>query len=204
MRISLIILSFTLLIGVAYNQSSFAVDSGLPATVANTGAAEPITQDPDRLERQKQLPAIVATFRKHTSPERAHKLAYLCYETTIGTPFKPIDLAEIALAETGGHRLSNRAVSTEGALGVWQLMPQRAISHGYSPAEMKQDEKCATAAVKELKEKLKRADGNMNLAKRLYCGTGSQAQAYALKTRMYRRQILTKMASLEAQAAKGA
>jgi len=51
-------------------------------------------------------------------------------------------------------------------------MPKRARSHGYKPAEMKQDDKCATAAVKELKTKLAMADGNIQKAKRLYCGQG--------------------------------
>jgi len=36
----------------------------------------------------------------------------------------PFDLAEIALAETGGSKLSASAVSSKGALGVWQLMPR--------------------------------------------------------------------------------
>jgi len=147
----------------------------------------------DRLERQKQLPAITATFAQRTSRDRAHRLAYLCYETTINTPFKPIDLAEIALAETGGYALSALAVSTRGAVGVWQLMPERAKSHGYKPAEMKKDEKCAEAAVRELKVKLTMADGNLFLAKRLYCGTGKQARLYEAKIRKYRREILERM-----------
>lgn len=150
-------------------------------------------KEKDRIERQQQLPAIIATFARHTSRERANRLAYLCYETTIDTPFKPIDLAELALAETGGHYLSSRAVSSEGALGVWQVMPKRARHHGYQPAEMKQDHKCAAAAVKELTVKLAMADGNIEKAKRLYCGTGPQARQYEVKTRKYRQQILTSM-----------
>jgi hypothetical protein len=146
-----------------------------------------------RIERQQQLPAIISIFSRHTSRERANRLAYLCYETTLDTPFKPIDLAELALAETGGHYLSNHAVSSEGALGVWQLMPKRAISHGYRPAEMKQDDKCAAAAVKELTVKLAIADGDVSRAKRLYCGAGPQARQYEVKTRKYRQQILTFM-----------
>jgi len=58
---------------------------------------------------------------------------------------------------------------------------------------MKQDEKCAAAAVKELRVKLAMADGNLHKAKRLYCGAGPQARQYELKTRKYRSQILTKM-----------
>jgi hypothetical protein len=198
MRISIIILSLLLLIVVANNQSSFAVDAELatPQTLAREEARKKAL-DPDRLERQKQLPAIVSAFKKCTTYERAHRLAYLCYETTLGTPFKPIDLAEIALAETGGHGLSGKAVSSRGALGVWQLMPARARSHGYKADEMKLDEKCAAAAVKELKEKLEMAEGNLNTAKRLYCGAGSQARAYETKIRKYRNEILSRMARAE-------
>jgi hypothetical protein len=151
----------------------------------------------EKLERQKQLPAIVSVFSKRTNAERANRLAYLCYETTLDTPFKPIDLAEIALAETGGHGLSAKAVSSRGAVGVWQLMPERAKSHGFSPADMKSDEKCAVAAVKELKAKLWMADGNLALAKRLYCGAGKQARAYEEKIRRYRREIVVMMAKME-------
>jgi Transglycosylase SLT domain len=150
-------------------------------------------KEKDRIERQRQLPAITSIFARHTSRERASRLAYLCYETTLDTPFKPIDLAELALAETGGHSLSSHAVSSEGALGVWQLMPKRAKSHGYKPAEMKKDEKCAAAAVKELKAKLEMADGDLQKAKRLYCGTGPQARQYEQKTQKFRRAIMAKM-----------
>lgn len=199
MRITIIILSLLLLIVVANNQSSFAVDAEIatPVTVAREEAKQR-AQNLDRLDRQKQLPAIVSAFRQRTNNERAHRLAYLCYETTLDTPFKPIDLAEIALAETGGHGLSGKAVSSRGALGVWQLMPTRARSHGFKAAEMKLDEKCAAAAVKELKEKLEMADGNLNLAKRLYCGAGSQARAYETKIKKYRNEILSRMARMEA------
>jgi len=151
-------------------------------------------KEKERIERQKQLPAITAIFARHTSRERASRLAYLCYETTLDTPFKPIDLAELALAETGGHSLSNLAVSSEGALGVWQLMPKRAKSHGYKPAEMKHDEKCAAAAVKELQTKLRMASGDLQKAKRLYCGAGPQARQYEQKTQKFRRAIMAKMA----------
>jgi len=157
----------------------------------------------DRIERQQQLPAIISIFARHTSRERASRLAYLCYETTLDTPFKPIDLAELALAETGGHSLSSHAVSSEGALGVWQLMPVRAKSHGYTPAEMKSDEKCAQAAVKELKSKLAMAAGNLQKAKRFYCGTGPQARQYEQKTQKYRRAIMAKMVKTSAAKAEG-
>jgi len=76
-------------------------------------------------------------------------------------------------------------------------MPFRARSHGYSPAEMKHDHKCAAAAVKELKTKLEMADGDLAVAKRLYCGTGKQARAYDDKIRRYRSEILGKMAKIE-------
>ncbi|PKN16183.1 MAG: lytic transglycosylase [Deltaproteobacteria bacterium HGW-Deltaproteobacteria-23] len=188
MRILILILAFLLLIAVSNNQASVNMN---PETLA--AFLQEQEQEKDKIERQQQLPAIVSVFARHTSRERAHRLAYLCYETTLDTPFKPIDLAELALAETGGHYLSNHAVSSEGALGVWQLMPTRAKSHGYKPAEMKQDDKCAEAAVKELKTKLVMADGNIQKAKRLYCGAGPQARQYELKTRKYRQQIMAKM-----------
>ena len=203
MRISIIILSFLLLIVIviANNQASFAVDAEIstPQSIAREAARrKQRSQDMDRLERQKQLPAIISAFKKRTDQERANRLAYLCYETTLETPFKPIDLAEIALAETGGHGLSGKAISNRGALGVWQLMPVRAKSHGYAPAEMNRDEVCAAAAVKELKAKLEMADGNLAVAKRLYCGAGKQARAYDIKIRQYRREILGIMAKIEA------
>jgi hypothetical protein len=203
MRISITILSFLLLIVIVVdnNQASFAVDAEIstPQSIAREAARQKqLEQDMDRLERQKQLPAIVSVFRKRTNMERANRLAYLCYETTLETPFKPIDLAEIALAETGGHGLSGKAVSSRGAVGVWQLMPDRAKSHGYAPAEMIRDDKCAAAAVKELKSKLEMADGDLAVAKRLYCGSGRQARAYEVKIRQYRSEILGKMARIEA------
>jgi len=142
-------------------------------------------------ERQRQVPAIAAAFARRTDPQRARWLAALCYLKTLGTRFMPLDLAEIALTETGEYGLSAKAVSVKGALGVWQLMPSRAMSHGYSPEEMENDEKCAEAAVRELKSKLAMARGNLVLAKKLYCGKGPEAEAYEVKRRQIRREILT-------------
>jgi hypothetical protein len=196
MRILILILSFLLLVAVTNNQASVSMD---PETIAAVFQAQQELrlkeqkEEEDRIERKNQLPAIAAIFARHTSKARASRLTYLCYETTLDTPFKPIDLAELALAETGGHSLSSHAVSSEGALGVWQLMPKRAKSHGYEPAEMKKDEKCAEAAVKELKVKLAMAKGSLQKAKRLYCGAGPEARYYEQKTVKYRRQILAKM-----------
>jgi hypothetical protein len=205
MRISIIILSVLLLIVMSNNQASFAIDAVIPTpqSIAREAARQKqLAHDQDRLERQKQLPAIIQAFRKCTNPQRAYRLAYLCYDATLDTPFKPIDLAEIALAETGGHGLSGKAVSPRGAVGVWQLMPVRAKSHGYKPAEMNRDDKCAAAAVKELKSKLEMADGDLAVAKRLYCGAGKQARAYDAKIRRYRMEILDLMAKIEADAEK--
>lgn len=143
--------------------------------------------------RKKQLPAIYAAFARRTTPARAKWLAEICYDKTQGTKFTPLDLAEIALAETGEHKLSSRAVSSRGALGVWQLMPERALSHGYHPSEMRDDEKCAAAAVKELKEKLIMAKGNLSRAKRFYCGTGPAAAAYEKVRKRFRAEILREM-----------
>lgn len=196
MRITLLILAFLLLIAVTSNQASVSMNPETVEAVARARSEALLKEqekEKDRVERQKQLPAITSIFARHTTKERASRLAYLCYETTIDTPFKPIDLAELALAETGGHSLSSNAVSSEGALGVWQLMPARAKSHGFKPSDMKLDYKCAEAAVKELKAKLSMAEGNIQKAKRLYCGTGPQAREYEQKTRKYRKAIMAKM-----------
>jgi len=152
-----------------------------------------LTEEEELDGRKRLVPAIYAAFARRTTPARAKWLAEICYEQTEGTIFTPLDLAEIALAETGGHKLSSRAVSTKGALGVWQLMPERAASHGYSPQEMWDDEKCADAAVKELKEKLSMAKGNMARAKRLYCGIGPAARAYDKVRKRCRAEILAEM-----------
>jgi Transglycosylase SLT domain len=146
-------------------------------------------------ERKKQVMHIETAFKRHTTPERARQLAALCFTKTLGTPFLPFDLAEIALAETGGHKLSGGAVSSKGALGVWQLMPKRAKSHGYTPAEMVNDEKCAEAAVRELFTKLEMAQGNLEKAKKLYCGQGPQADQYVRKLHKIRQDMLDDMES---------
>jgi hypothetical protein len=140
-------------------------------------------------ERKRQVAPIETAFQRCTNPERARQLAALCFTKTLGTPFMPFDLAEIALAETGGHKLAASSVSSRGALGVWQLMPNRAKSHGYSPTEMKNDEKCAEAAVRELYSKLEMARGNLNLAKKLYCGQGPQAEIYSRKIKSIRKEM---------------
>jgi hypothetical protein len=144
-------------------------------------------------ERRKQIPAINAAFARRTDPQRASRLASLCYLKTLDTPFMPLDIAEIALAETGDYGLSGKAVSYKGAIGVWQLMPSRARSHGYSPRDMENDEKCAEAAVRELLTKVKMARGNLKRAKKLYCGVGPQADAYESKRIRFRREILREM-----------
>ncbi len=140
-------------------------------------------------ERKRQVAPVEAAFLRRTTPERARRLAALCYTKTLGTPFMPFDLAEIALAETGGHGLAATAVSPKGAVGVWQLMPQRAKSHGYMPSEMQNDEKCADAAVRELYIKLEIARGDLERAKKLYCGQGIQADIYLRKIRAIRKEI---------------
>jgi Transglycosylase SLT domain len=142
-------------------------------------------------ERKRQVAAIEAAFARRTTPHRSRQLATLCFTKTLGTSFMPFDLAEIALAETGGHNLAAAAVSSKGALGVWQLMPVRAKSHGYSPADMGNDEKCAEAAVRELRSKLIMAQGNLERAKKLYCGQGPQADAYLKKIRLVRQEMLS-------------
>lgn len=152
-------------------------------------------------ERKKQAPAIAAAFSRRTDPQRARWLAALCYLKTLGSNFMPLDLAEIALTETGSHGLSGRAVSHKGALGVWQLMPKRAKSHGYSPEDMANDEKCADAAVRELASKLDMARGNLARAKKLYCGVGPEADAYEVKRRQFRKEILEELGRMSPQKA---
>jgi hypothetical protein len=154
-------------------------------------------------ERKRQVPSIEASFLRRTTPERARQLAALCFTKTLGSPFTPFDLAEIALAETGGHSLSSKAVSPKGAVGVWQLMPQRAKSHGYSSQDMKNDEKCAEAAVRELYAKLEMARGNLEYAKKLYCGQGPQAEIYMRKVLSVRRELRGEMARLDEVVAMG-
>ena len=146
--------------------------------------------------RLRQVPAIATAFARRTDPQRARWLAALCYLKTLGTPFMPLDIAQIALAETGEFRLSGTAVSPKGAVGVWQLMPHRAKSHGYSPEEMKNDEKCAEAAVRELTSKMKMAKGNLARAKRFYCGAGPEADAYEKKIHQFKREILKELSKV--------
>lgn len=150
-------------------------------------------------ERKRQVPAIAAAFARRTEPQRARRLAALCYLKTLGTPFMPMDMAEIALAETGNHGLASKSVSSKGAMGVWQLMPVRAKTHGYSPEDLKDDEKCAEAAVRELFTKLVMANGNLVKAKKLYCGVGPQANAYEARRRQFRKEILEELSQLVPQ-----
>ncbi len=144
-------------------------------------------------DRKRQVAVIEASFQRCTTPERARQLAALCFTKTLGTPFLPFDLAEIALAESGGHKLSSASVSSKGALGVWQLMPYRARSHGYSPEDMKNDEKCAEAAVRELYSKLEMAQGNLDRAKKFYCGQGPQAECYLRKLKRIRKEMTAEL-----------
>ncbi|MBT0654609.1 transglycosylase SLT domain-containing protein [Geomobilimonas luticola] len=197
MKKTMIIMAATLLLGVSCDQShmrqtqlqSSAGDSELDREIRRV-----MEKGINLEERQRQVPAIAAAFARRTDPQRARWLAALCYLKTLGTPFMPMDIAEIALAETGGHGLSGKSVSRKGALGVWQLMPYRAKSHGYSPDDMENDEKCAEAAVRELASKMAMAKGNLVRAKKLYCGVGPDADAYEVKRRQFRREILDELA----------
>jgi hypothetical protein len=47
--------------------------------------------------------------------------------------------------------------------------------------------------VQELKTKLEMAAGNLQKAKRFYCGTGPQAREYEQKTKRFRNAIMAKM-----------
>lgn len=175
-----------------------------PSPVATVSTETPLEREIKELlekgksmnERKRQVAVVETVFARRTTPERSRQLAALCYTKTLGTPFMPFDLAEIALAETGGHRLSAGSVSHKGALGVWQLMPRRARSHGYTPADMEDDEKCAEAAVRELSTKLVMAQGNLDKAKKLYCGQGPQADAYLKRVKLVRGEMSTELTRL--------
>ena len=187
-----------LLLGVSCNQTGLRRD---PVTVVLSESGVDLElrrlmhQGIELDERQRQARAIASVFARRTTPERAHRLASLCYLKTLGTEFMPLDLAELALAETGSLGFDPKAVSPKGALGVWQLMPYRAESHGFSPHEMADDEKCAEAAVRELATKLDMARGNLVRAKKLYCGVGPEADAYEIKRRRYQRELLRELGS---------
>jgi len=193
MRKTVLIMSAVLLLGVSCDKSHIqqAQTSVITGDQELEKEIRRVMEKGKNLEARKgQVPAIAAAFSLRTDIKRARWLAALCYLKTLGTPFMPMDLAEIALAETGGHGLSAKAVSHKGAVGVWQLMPRRAMSHGYSPEDMVNDEKCAEAAVRELANKLEMARGDMVRAKKLYCGTGPDADAYESKRRSFRKEML--------------
>lgn len=185
-----------MLFGVSCNQTGLRKETS-PATslgkLADQEVRRLMEQGIEFDERQHQARAIAAVFSRRTDTDRAHRLAALCYLKTLGTRLMPLDLAEIALAETGSLGFEPTAVSPKGALGVWQLMPYRAVSHGFRPEEMLNDEKCAEAAVRELYSKLDMANGNLVRAKKLYCGVGPEADAYEVKRRKYRREIITEL-----------
>jgi hypothetical protein len=197
MKKTVLIMSAVLLLGVSCDKSHIQ-QAQTSAIIGDSELDKEIRRVMEKginlEERKGQVPAIAAAFSLKTDIKRARWLAALCYLKTLGTPFMPMDLAEIALAETGGHGLSAKAVSQKGAVGVWQLMPRRAMSHGYSPEDMVNDEKCAEAAVRELGNKLEMARGDLVKAKKLYCGTGPDADAYESKRRSFRKEILDFMA----------
>lgn len=185
-----------MLVGVSCNQTGLRRD---PVTVVLNESGVDLEvrrlmdQGIELDERKRQARAIATVFSRRTNTERAHWLASLCYLKTLGTDFMPLDLAEIALAETGSIGFNPKAVSPKGALGVWQLMPYRAESHGFTPDEMTDDEKCAEAAVRELATKLDMARGNLRRAKKLYCGVGPEADAYEVKRRRYKQELLQEL-----------
>jgi hypothetical protein len=195
MKKLLILIQCLLLLAACENAPIKKVEQPSTATVATESPLdreikEILEKGVSISERKRQGAAIETTFKRRTTPKRARQLAALCYTKTLGTPFLPFDLAEIALAETGDYKLSPVAVSPKGAVGVWQLMPQRAMSHGYSPSDMENDEKCAEAAVRELFSKMKMAQGNLKRAKKLYCGQGPAAEYYVRKLHTIRQEML--------------
>lgn len=204
MRKKIIVMVALLLLGVSCDQSYVrpVQNSGAVASTELDREIRRVMEKGIGLEaRMDQVAAIATAFSRRTDPQRARWLAALCYLKTLGTSFMPLDLAEIALAETGSHGLAATAVSHKGALGVWQLMPKRAMSHGYSPEDMENDEKCAEAAVRELASKLAMARGDLVRAKKLYCGIGPDADAYEVKRRRFRREILDELGKVSPQKA---
>ncbi|WP_298269803.1 transglycosylase SLT domain-containing protein [Geobacter sp.] len=196
MRKTIYVLAAMMLFCASCNQTGLRREAGHKARLAHLSDQEVrrlMEQGVDLDERQRQARAIATVFSRRTDSDRAQKLAALCYLKTLGTDLMPLDLAEIALAETGSVGFESDAVSPKGALGVWQLMPYRAASHGFRPEEMLDDAKCAEAAVRELYSKLDMANGNLVKAKKLYCGVGPEADAYEVKRRKYRREILNEL-----------
>jgi len=55
------------------------------------------------------------------------------------------------------------------------------------------DEKCADAAVRELYTKLEMAQGNLDRAKKLYCGQGPEADRYLRKIHKVHQELLTEL-----------
>jgi hypothetical protein len=192
MRKKLIYLAFLLLLTACEN-APFNLAELQSTSVLTSESSVLDNSSVSLLQRKKQQAVIESAFLRRTSPERAHQLAAICFDKTVGTIFMPFDLAEIALAETGGHKLSSQAVSTRGARGVWQLMPLRARSHGYSAKDMLDDGKCAEAAVCELYSKLDMAQGNLERAKKYYCGQGPQANAYMKKIHSVRHEMMAEL-----------
>ena len=123
MKNILICVSCLLLLSACENTSFKKAEQSIPATIPTDS---PLDREIKNIlekgisigERKRQVPIIECSFQRRTTPERARQLAALCYTKTLGTPFLPFDLAEIALAESGGHGLSATAVSPKGALGV--------------------------------------------------------------------------------------
>jgi hypothetical protein len=174
----------------ACENAPFKAMNGQISTMLTAEQSIPDSASIARIQRKRQLSAIESAFARRTTADRASQLAHICYEKTRGTVFTPFDLAEIALAETGGHHLSGQVVSPMGAVGVWQLMPQRARSHGYTATDMRDDTKCAEAAVRELYVKLDMAQGDLERAKKYYCGQGPHAVAYMKKIRHLRQEMM--------------
>jgi len=198
MRKLLIIVPFLLFMAACENAPVKKAELNLTATISTETSLDReikslLEKGISMSERKRQVAVIETIFKNHTTPDRARQLAALCFTKTLGTPFLPFDLAEIALAETGGHKLSGAAVSSKGALGVWQLMPSRAKSHGYTTRDMANDEKCAEAAIRELYSKLQMAQGNLDKAKKLYCGQGPQAEQYSRKLAKIRRSMMDEL-----------
>src|SRR5512144_363727 len=100
MRKTVLIMSAVLLLGVSCDKSHMqqaqttviAGDSELDREIRR------VMEEGKNLEERKgQVPASAAAFSLRTDSKRALWLAALCYLKTLGTPFMPMDLAEIAL-----------------------------------------------------------------------------------------------------------
>jgi hypothetical protein len=158
MRKSLIIMSAVLLLGVSCDKSHIqqAQTSVISGDSELDREIRRVMEKGINLEERKgQVPAIATAFSLRTDSKRARWLAALCYLKT-SAPLHADGLAEIALAGQEGTVCPPGNITERRGRGLAVDAPQ-VMSHGYSPDDMEDDEKCAEAAVRELASKLEMA-----------------------------------------------